>query len=266
MIDPTACARIAERLAAIEKAHGVEVLFAAESGSRAWGFASADSDYDVRFVYRHPAAWYLSLAERRDVIEYPLDAHGLDVAGWDLRKALRLLLRSNPPLHEWLVSPIVYLDREGFGAAMRALFERHAVPRRLAHHYLSMARGQRDLLGPRPLVRRKRYLYVARPLLAARLLRHRIWPPPMAISALMERAGLDDAVAVALSALIAEKQAGGELGEGRRDPVLDAWVAAELEAAAPDSMVNTAASGDGEAHVTRFFHATIGFGEPGGAR
>jgi hypothetical protein len=120
---------ITRRLGEIAAAHGVELLFAAESGSRAWGFASTDSDYDIRFIYRHPTPWYLALDDRRDVIELPLDADGLDVSGWDVRKALRLLLRSNPPLHEWLVSPIVYLDRDGFGAALRALFERHAVPR-----------------------------------------------------------------------------------------------------------------------------------------
>lgn len=259
MVEGPRRAMIAARLAAIEQAHGVEVLFAAESGSRAWGFASADSDFDVRFVYRHPAAWYVGLSEPRDVIEYPLDDQLLDVAGWDLRKALRLLLRSNPPLHEWLVSPIVYREQQGVGAAMRDLFERFADPRRLLHHYVSMARGQRDLLGPKATVRRKRYLYIARPLLAVRLLAGGHWPPPMAIGALMQTASPEPPVAAALARLIAEKQAGGELGEGPRDAVLDGWIAAELAAATPDRVPQSAPVADGTAAVTRFFHDVIGF-------
>src|SRR5437867_10530124 len=107
MADATV-ASVRRKLAGIEEAHGVRVLFAVESGSRAWGFPSPDSDYDVRFVYLHPRDWYLSLVERRDVIEVPIDGDDQDISGWDFRKAMRLLLRSNPPLYEWLVSPIVY--------------------------------------------------------------------------------------------------------------------------------------------------------------
>jgi hypothetical protein len=252
--------RIAARLAAIEAEHGVRIVFAAESGSRAWGFASADSDFDVRFIYCHPASWYLSLSERRDVIEYPLDADALDMAGWDLRKALRLLLRSNPPLHEWLVSPIIYRD-DGTGAALRALFERHASPRRLMHHYLSMARGQRDLLGAREQVRRKRYLYVARPLLATRLLVRGVWPPPMTIDALLAAAGVPDRVARGLDALITEKREGVELGEGPRDPVLDDWVAAKLAEVEPGSVSDAARQGDGTPAAEAFFRHAIGLGD-----
>jgi len=100
-------ADIVDRLAAVESDFGVRILFAIESGSRAWGFPSPDSDYDVRFVYAHPTDWYLSLTPGRDVIELPI-ADDLDIGGWDLRKALKLLLRPNPVLLEWLSSPIRY--------------------------------------------------------------------------------------------------------------------------------------------------------------
>ena len=93
--------RVREALARVEAEKKVRVLFAVESGSRAWGFASRDSDYDVRFLYAHQREWYLSVEDRRDVIERPLD-DDLDVSGWELRKALRLLRKSNPPLLEWL--------------------------------------------------------------------------------------------------------------------------------------------------------------------
>jgi predicted nucleotidyltransferase len=251
-------ARITQRLAEIAAAHGVEILFAAESGSRAWGFASADSDYDIRFIYRHPTAWYVSLHELRDVIELPLDADMLDIGGWDLRKALRLLLRSNPPLHEWLGSPIVYRDSQGCGAALRGLFVDCAVPRRLMLHYLSMARGQRDLLGPRPLVRRKRYLYVVRPLLAVALLARGEWPPPMAIGALLDSAQLTPDQRGAIDALIEEKRAGGELGEGPRIEVLDDWICDCLAAADPQAVSEVALREDGAAAVQRYFLEQVG--------
>ncbi|MDP3839821.1 MAG: nucleotidyltransferase domain-containing protein, partial [Methylococcales bacterium] len=100
-------AEIERRLSAIETDFGVRILFACESGSRAWGFASDDSDYDVRFIYIHPADWYLTvdLEDRRDVIETPID-DVWDINGWELRKALKLFSKSNPPLLEWLQSPI----------------------------------------------------------------------------------------------------------------------------------------------------------------
>ena len=98
---------IQEKLNQLEAEYGVQILLAVESGSRAWGFASPDSDYDVRFIFWHPKDWYLSVFEQRDVIELPVDAV-LDISGWDIRKALRLLWKSNAALIEWLNSPIVY--------------------------------------------------------------------------------------------------------------------------------------------------------------
>src|SRR5580698_4708067 len=88
---------VGKELRRIEQAYDVRVLYACESGSRAWGFASQDSDYDVRFLYVHSRDWYLSIEDRRDVIEQPLH-EGLDLSGWDLRKTLQLLRKSNPPL------------------------------------------------------------------------------------------------------------------------------------------------------------------------
>lgn len=105
-------AEILARLEQIEKDEDVTIFYACESGSRAWGFPSADSDYDVRFIYVRPRDWYLSIdvEEKRDVIERPIN-DALDISGWDLRKALKLLRKSNPPLLEWLSSPIVYKEQ-----------------------------------------------------------------------------------------------------------------------------------------------------------
>lgn len=129
--------RILESLSAIERDHGCTILLAVESGSRAWGFASQDSDYDVRFIYARPRDWYLSIAEhRRDVIELPI-VDELDVNGWDLRKALRLFRKSNPPLLEWLTSPIVYRETPT-AQRMRELIPQYYSPRASFYHYLHM--------------------------------------------------------------------------------------------------------------------------------
>src|SRR5262249_12731267 len=93
-IDETTRGSILRKLDKVEHEQGVRILFAVESGSRAWGFPSPDSDYDVRFIYLHPRDWYLSLVERRDVIEIPIDDDDHDISGWDFRKTLQLLLRS----------------------------------------------------------------------------------------------------------------------------------------------------------------------------
>ena len=116
---------VERRLRQIETEHNVEIFFACESGSRAWGFESRNSDYDVRFLYAHPREWYVSIdvEHRRDVIEKPI-VDELDVKGWDIRKALKLLRKSNPPLLEWLQSPIVYRDRDGKADQLRRLINK----------------------------------------------------------------------------------------------------------------------------------------------
>jgi uncharacterized protein len=116
---------IIKRLHEIEQTQEVRIQYACESSSRAWGFPSADSDYDVRFIYLHRTDWYLSVEAKRDVIEYRLEQN-LDINGWDLKKALRLFRQSNPPLLEWLGSPIVYLEKTSTSAKLRELAKRQA--------------------------------------------------------------------------------------------------------------------------------------------
>ncbi|CAK0778386.1 conserved hypothetical protein [Gammaproteobacteria bacterium] len=139
-IDPAIRAQIEEHLAAIESKHGVRVLYACESGSRGWGFASPDSDYDVRFIYVHPLPWYLCVSPQRDVIELPL-SKVLDINGWELRKALGLLKKGNATLIEWLDSPVIYRAEPKFIEAMRAAAHQTHQPERSFHHYIHMARG-----------------------------------------------------------------------------------------------------------------------------
>lgn len=169
---------IFEKLKSIEHEFDVRILYACESGSRAWGFASPDSDYDVRFVYVHNADYYLSIDELRDVIEVPINDL-LDINGWELRKALRLFRKSNAPLYEWLQSPIVYAEDPNFVLEMKALMPSCFSPRAGMHHYLSMAKGvfESELSGE--MVKLKRYFYALRPVLAAKWIADIKSVPPM---------------------------------------------------------------------------------------
>ncbi len=175
---------IRERLADIEDRNDVTILYASESGSRAWGFASKDSDYDVRFIYVHKKERYLRLEPFRDVIEVMDGA--LDASGWDLRKSLRLLHNSNPSLFEWMESPVVYKSVLEF-ARFRRIAAKYFSPRKTILHYLSLADGEfgKSVRGME-MVRLKSYLYVVRALLASRWIMRDETPPPIAIDTLMD--------------------------------------------------------------------------------
>ncbi len=214
--------QIDKRLADIERRFGVEVFYACESGSRAWDFASEDSDYDVRFLYVHPQNWYLSLIEQRDVIETPVDGV-YDVNGWDIRKALRLAGKSNPVLFEWLSSPICYVERplaQGFRDAALAAFD----PTKAYRHYFSMAKGQRRAYLGGETVRQKKYFYAVRPLLACLVLLERCDPIPMRFFDLVDAASIASDVREALAELLHNKRAASEASLSARLPVLDRWI------------------------------------------
>jgi predicted nucleotidyltransferase len=251
-IDDDLRAHVSRTLASAAASHGVRILYAAESGSRAWGFGSPDSDYDVRFVYAHAPAWYLDLEEHRDVIEQPLDERLVDLAGWDVRKALRLLLKSNPALYEWFVSPIVYADDGVFRDEARALFEAHASPRALAAHYWSIARGQ---------WKSEKYFYVIRPLLSLQAVVAHGEPPPMDIDRLLATADIPGDVAAAIESLLVTKRSTPELGLGPRIGSIDAWAADAIARLGPDKLAlsNTPRT-DGRAAANALFRQTVGFG------
>ncbi|MBI4553898.1 MAG: nucleotidyltransferase domain-containing protein [Candidatus Latescibacteria bacterium] len=212
---------IVARLDHIEVEEDVRIFFACESGSRAWGFPSTDSDYDVRFLSIHPPEWYLSvdMERKRDVIERPINDH-LDLNGWDLRKALWLLRKSNPPLLEWLASPIVYREYSAIPQRLRELKARYYSPRACAYHYLHMAKGNyREYLhGARVWL--KKYLYVLRPLLAIEWIIRDLGPVPMEFERLIEAVIEDRTLRWAIDQLLEAKKAGDELAVGPRiDPI-----------------------------------------------
>lgn len=257
---------ILARLDRVEAENGVRVVYAVESGSRAWGFASPDSDWDIRFVYAAPLEGYLTVKARRDVIEHPVDARGLDLAGWDLRKALGLLVASNPALLEWLVSPIVYRDDGVFRDAAMALFEAYASRRALARHYRSIAVAHwRRSLETGDAVKLKVYFYVVRSVAALDWIAAGRGLPPMAFADLIAAAALPAEVRDDLAALVALKTASAELGSGARRLALDRYVTDTLDRVDPATIEDRAELRPAlEAAADALFRRMLGVGEKAG--
>ena len=168
----------------IEKSENIRILHAVESGSRAWGFASLDSDYDVRFIYVRPKEFYLRLEKTRDVIELPIN-DDLDINGWDLDKTLVLLHKSNPTLFEWFSSPIQYIKTDFFDTIQPYLQEYFYSVKGL-YHYLSMAKSNYREYLKSDMVKAKKYFYVLRPILACEWIIDNESAPPMLFSDLMK--------------------------------------------------------------------------------
>lgn len=222
-------AEILRRLRAAEVEHDVRILYACESGSRAWGFASPDSDYDVRFIYVHKPEWYLSfdIERRRDVIEYPITDE-IDCGGWDIRKALYLLTRTNGALMEWLNSPVRYIEAGSFAESLRVLAPEVMNPVALCYHYSHMARGNAREYLFREQVRLKKYFYVLRPLLAIRYIQQGMGLPPVEFARLLDSV-LPEVLRPSIDRLLDLKRNTEELGMGAQVPEINQFIEQELE-------------------------------------
>lgn len=212
---------IQEQITSLEKLNDVRVLFACESGSRAWGFPSTDSDYDVRFVYTRPYDTYLSLKSYKDVIELPVD-EVLDISGWDIRKALQLFLKSNVPLYEWLQSPIRYHEFSDFRQTLYNLMPEYYSPRTACHHYFGMAYNSwtNDCNGE--YIKLKKYFYVLRPLLACKWIMAGSGVAPMEfqqLSSLIEEHNIKERIAE----LLITKATANESTLWQMEPELRRW-------------------------------------------
>lgn len=157
--------KILNKLSEIEKEKNIDILFAVESGSRAWGFASPDSDYDIRFVYKHKQEWYLNLWEKTDTIQF-MTEDDLDGSGWDVRKALKLLAKSNASFTGWLFSPIIYRADEDFLKEIKALANNNFNPVAGFYHFHSMNKNFEDTLGSEKMTL-KSFFYAIRTALCA---------------------------------------------------------------------------------------------------
>ncbi len=221
---------IQSQLDEIELQYSVKILYACESGSRAWGFASTDSDYDVRFIYMHEKERYLSVdvERRRDVIELPIEEE-LDITGWDLRKAMQLLRKSNPTLMEWLRSPVIYRQNDKAFGCLRELTQKYYSKRTCFYHYLSTAQRihERYLLGDEIWL--KKYFYVLRPILAVQWIDAKNEFPPMEFEKLVEVFIPEGNLKKAIQKLLKVKRSGKELQNGPRVEIINCFIEDELE-------------------------------------
>jgi hypothetical protein len=216
---------IDEKLASLERANNIRILFAVESGSRAWGFPSPDSDYDVRFVYMHDVDWYLSIAPGRDVIELPIEGDW-DINGWDIRKALGLLIKPNPVILEWLSSPIRYCWKEAACRTLSAFAAKTAYGEACLHHYRNLATKQWDLhVGGNDNVTLKKYFYILRPALAISWIRQVPGTPPhMNVQALVASQSLPCGLVGQIQILLDLKTRAKEIGLGPRIAMIDDFI------------------------------------------
>ncbi|MCC5849728.1 MAG: nucleotidyltransferase domain-containing protein [Verrucomicrobia bacterium] len=220
--------RILAELAQLEQAEEVTVLYACESGSRAWGFESEDSDYDVRFIYLRRTPWYLSIQDKRDVIEKPIDDE-LDISGWDLPKALQLLRKSNPPLLEWMQSPIVYQQTSSFVDRLRDLMGEYYSPISCMYHYLHMAENNYRKYLKETLVWTKKYFYVLRPVLACIWIEKGLGVVPIEFGKLVDGVVEDTQLRTEIEILLEKKRSGAELDRGPKNRILSGFLETQLD-------------------------------------
>lgn len=214
---------IKQELARLEHQHAIKILYAVESGSRAWGFASTDSDWDVRYIYIQKLDWYLEIDSKRDNQDEILP-NDIDLAGWELKKALRLFRKSNPPLLEWLRSPLVYVEQFSAASKLRDLADQYFNPKACMHHYLHMAERNFQAYLLKDRVRVKKYFYVLRPILACDWIRQTNTIAPMEFHKLVESQVADASIKAAIQALLTRKIAGEELGEEPQNQLLNAFL------------------------------------------
>ena len=219
---------IKTELSRLENRHDVKILLAVESGSRAWGFASTDSDWDVRYVYVHRLDWYLKIDDEKDSQE-EITPSDIDLAGWELKKALRLFRKSNPPMLEWLRSPIIYTEQFSTAQNLRELDEKFFNPKSCMYHYLSMAKNNLREFLQKDLIKSKKYFYVLRPVLACDWIKEKETMPPMEFQTLVDSQVSDEKIKCEIEQLLARKIAGEELKEEPKIEILNKFLEEKIE-------------------------------------
>ena len=229
-IDKEVRAEIMRRIKSAEQEHNVKILFAIESGSRAWGFASPNSDYDVRFIYAHPQDWYLDInvEAKRDVIEYPI-VDEIDINGWDIRKALMLFWKSNPAFVEWIQSPIVYVDDGILAKRVLELLPSIYENEKGIYHYKHMAKTNYRGYLKKDLVPLKKYFYVLRPLLAIKWLEEKNEPAPIEFDILKTLINDNKSLAEEIEKLLIRKKASMEKDLIPKVPAINSFIETELK-------------------------------------
>lgn len=219
---------IKKELSRIEERNEIKILYAVESGSRAWGFASTDSDWDVRYLYIHKLDWYLKIDDLKDSQEKILP-NDLDLSGWELKKALKLFRKSNPPMLEWLRSPIVYTEKYGTAESLRELGEKFFNLKSCMYHYLSMAKGSFKEFLQRDVIKTKKYFYVLRPILACDWIKETNTFPPTEFQKLIDSQVKDENIKTEIAELLKRKIAGDELKQEPKIEIINEFLEKKIE-------------------------------------
>jgi len=239
---------VTDILKEIEQKKKIKILYACETGSRAWGFPSPDSDYDIRFIYMHERDWYLSLSQRKDTIEF-MDGD-LDITGWDLRKSLVLLKKSNATLIERFQSPIEYYSAEGFKDDFKNLIANYYSPTAVFFHHYSLAQKFWEELKDKQKVNLKSYFYLIRSLLSCHWIVKDKTVLPMDIEGLMIL--IDDKRRDEIRSLIKLKKGVDEKYLHKKDESLNQWIT-ELFELLDSSKVNLGVSRADNSALNEFF-------------
>ncbi|MFM2393688.1 MAG: hypothetical protein RLZZ546_1670 [Bacteroidota bacterium] len=194
--------KISQYLKQIQIEKDIKILLASEAGSRAWGFPSPDSDYDVRFIYVHKRNWYLSINEKKDTIEKMYNENEFDISGWDLKKSLNLLLKSNAPLLEIIQSPIFYMNDQDFVSKFIGLANMSYSKIAVMHHYLSMAKKTYSEINKNESIKLKKLFYSLRTAAVCKWIEDREEIPPTAFQTLIQKLDLDNHLKERINELI----------------------------------------------------------------
>ncbi|MFK7798389.1 MAG: nucleotidyltransferase domain-containing protein [Aureispira sp.] len=248
--------KILAGLQTLEKERNIKILYACESGSRAWGFASPNSDWDVRFIYVHPKDWYLSIQDKKDMIDLGVDAEDLDFTGWELRKFLRLMAGSNASPYEWLQSPIVYKEENNFRTVLQAAFPAYFKARSTAFHYLGLAKSslKKGLVDQQMDI--KKYFYILRPLLAAHWILNQATVPPMEFAPLLAQLEDNTVLHTTIVELTKAKVAANEGDKIVPIPLIQEFIVQALEEYPEQAKLLPTTNGDYEL-LDDFFRKTL---------
>jgi hypothetical protein len=199
-----------------------------EVGSRAWGLSSPYSDYDVKFIYSHTPEWYLSIDEgRRELIDLKVDSDNLDINGWDIVKALKMLRESNCSILEWLLSPCIYMKHDSFHTRAIELVSEFTSRKTLVFHYINMAKKHRvEYFDGKENVDLKKYFFVIRPLLCVLWLKKNasLSTPPQDLEKLMSEVTVPVEAQKVLLNLIKQKREGNLSSSSPTDAILEPWI------------------------------------------
>lgn len=251
--------RILAQLKQLAADRKITILYACESGSRAWGFPSLDSDYDVRILYVHPPAWYLSIEERKDTLALPISDE-LDISGWELRKGLQLFRKSNAVIYEWLQSPIVYQEHPGFREELLARMPAFFSARAVIHHHLGLVHRAYTEVAEQPEIKLKKYFYILRSLLSASWVRTYGTVPPMAFGPLTRLLEKQPELLQIIQSWQRQKAQSEEATKVPRWDALHHFIEGEM--AAGEAFVRTLPPYTGQSEVlNQFFRKWIGIPE-----